>query len=89
MTYKNFINRKLENSGKLRVNGEYALILNELFQKLNLPGHSDLDVIATYLAFQIHYGFLDEEKLYHIKKLTIQIAETLAEFDEQEKYKKI
>lgn len=89
MTFRDSLKRKLENAGKLRVNGEYALILNELFQKLNLPGNSDLDIIATYLAFQIHYAFIGEKELNHIKKLSIQIAEELEKFEREDRYQKV
>lgn len=74
---------------KLQTNGRYAMLLNDVFNKLELPGDSDLDVIATYLAFQIHYAFIDESKLDHLKKLTIQIAEKIAEFDVKEKFQKV
>lgn len=74
---------------KLQTNGRYAILLNEVFQKLNLPGNSDLDVIATYLAFQIHYAFIRIEDVDHLKKLVIQIADKIKEFDEPESFQKI
>lgn len=74
---------------KLKVNSQYAMLLNDIFLKLNLPGDSDLDIIATYLALQLHFGHITKEKINHLINLTLQVAEMIKEFDSKDQFQQV
>jgi hypothetical protein len=61
----------------LASNVEHCRNLSEFFIKEGYQGNKDLDVISTYLAFQIAMGMIDEEDLTIIKNNSILISKCL------------
>ena len=61
----------------LASNIELCRHLSAYFIKEGYEGNKDLDVISTYLAFQIAMGMIDEEDLTRIKNNSILISQCL------------
>jgi len=64
---------------KLEENLQHAMKLNQLFIDLNFKGKKDLNVISTYLAFNIHLDLLSLEDISKMLTLICQLKDT---FDE-------
>jgi hypothetical protein len=71
--------KKLQNINRLQTNLQFAIQLTKLFGKLDLPGNSDLDVIAVYIATQMYEGILDAENVAMMPPLVFQIVELMKE----------
>jgi RNA polymerase-binding transcription factor DksA len=67
----------IKNVNKLRKEIMKSMKMNDFFDDLDSEDDEDLDTICMYLAFQLHNNMIDEEKLDKMKKLILQIKDTL------------